>query len=398
MPNNIVQLNTELIHNELKDLVKNSVEETLNAMLDAEADKLVNAERYARTEDRQGYRAGHYDRSFTTTAGEINLRMPKLKGVAFETAIIERYRRRETSVEEALIEMYLAGVSVRRVEDITEALWGTKVSPGTISNLNKKAYENIEKWRNRPLTEKYPYIYVDGIFLKRCWGGEYENASVLIAIGVTEDGYREILGAAEGLKENLEGWKNFFVWLKSRGLDGVKLVIGDKALGMVESIGQVFPEAKYQRCTVHFYRNVLSSVPHQKIGTVAKKLKAIHAQEDKAAAREKAVQVVQKLQDMKLGRAARVVEAGFEETLTFMSFPSQHWLRIRTNNTLERINREIKRRTKVVGTFPDGESALMLVCARLRHVAGSAWGAKRYLNMEHLRLMMLSVEEEIIAG
>ena len=398
MPNNIVQLNTELIHNELKDLVKNSVEETLNAMLDAEADKLVNAERYARAEDRQGYRAGHYDRSFTTTAGEINLRMPKLKGVAFETAIIERYRRRETSVEEALIEMYLAGVSVRRVEDITEALWGTKVSPGTISNLNKKAYENIEKWRNRPLTEKYPYIYVDGIFLKRCWGGEYENASVLIAIGVTEDGYREILGAAEGLKEDLESWKNFFVWLKSRGLDGVKLVIGDKALGMVESIGQVFPEAKYQRCTVHFYRNVLSSVPHQKIGTVAKMLKAIHAQEDKVAAREKAVQVVQKLQDMKLGKAARVVEAGFEETLTFMSFPSQHWLRIRTNNTLERINREIKRRTKVVGTFPDGESALMLVCARLRHVAGGAWGAKRYLNMEHLRLMMLSEEEEIIAG
>ena len=398
MPNNIVQLNTELIHNELKDLVKNSVEETLNAMLDAEADKLVNAERYARAEERHGYRAGHYDRSFTTTAGEINLRMPKLKGVAFETAIIERYRRRETSVEEALIEMYLAGVSVRRVEDITEALWGTKVSPGTISNLNKKAYENIEKWRNRPLKGQYPYLYVDGIFLKRCWGGEYENASVLIAIGVTEDGYREILGAAEGLKEDLESWKNFFVWLKSRGLDGVKLVIGDKALGMVESIGQVFPEAKYQRCTVHFYRNVLSSVPHQKIGSVAKMLKAIHAQEDKAAAREKAVQVVQKLQAMKLRKAAKVVEVGFEETLTFMSFPSQHWLRIRTNNTLERLNREIKRRTKVVGTFPDGESALMLVCARLRHVAGSAWGTKRYLNMEHLRLMILSEEEEIIAG
>ena len=398
MPDNIVQLNTELIHNELKNLVKNSVEETLNAMLDAEADKLVNAERYARDEDRQGYRAGHYDRSFTTTAGEINLRMPKLKGVAFETAIIERYRRRETSVEEALIEMYLAGVSVRRVEDITEALWGTKVSPGTISNLNKKAYENIEKWRNRPLKGQYPYLYVDGIFLKRCWGGEYENASVLIAIGVTEDGYREILGAAEGLKEDLESWKNFFVWLKSRGLDGVKLVIGDRALGMVESIGQVFPEAKYQRCTVHFYRNVLSSVPHQKIGSVAKMLKAIHAQEDKAAAREKAKQVVQKLQSMKLSKAARVVETGFEETLTFMSFPTQHWFRIRTNNTLERLNREIRRRTKVVGTFPDGESALMLVCARLRHVAAGVWGTRRYLNMKHFTSMILSEEEGFIAG
>ena len=399
MSDNIIQLNQELIHTELKDLVKNSVEETLNAMLDAEADKLVNAERYARDEQRQGYRAGHYDRSFTTTAGEVNLRVPKLKGVAFETAIIERYRRRESSIEEALIEMYLAGVSVRRVEDITEALWGTKVSPGTISNLNKKAYENIERWRNRELSSaSYPYVYVDGIYLKRCWGEEFENVSVLVAIGVTADGYREIIGAAEGLKEDLESWKNFFVWLKSRGLKGVKLIIGDKALGMVEAIGQVFPQANYQRCIVHFYRNVFSVVPKQKVNETAKMLKAIHAQEDKTAAREKAKQVAEKLRGMKLSKAATKVEEFIEETLTYMNFPEQHWTRIRTNNTLERLNREIKRRTKVVGTFPDGESALMLVCARLRHVTSSEWGTKRYLNMEHLTSMMISEEEEIIAG
>lgn len=124
--------------------------------------------------------------------------------------------------------MYLAGVSVRRVEDITEALWGTKVSPGTISNLNKKAYEHIEKWRNRPLKDDYPYVYVDGIFLKRCWGEEYENISILVAIGVSRDGYREIIGAAEGLKEDLESWKNFFVWLKQRGLRNPRLIIGDR--------------------------------------------------------------------------------------------------------------------------------------------------------------------------
>ena len=396
MSDNIIQLNADLIHTELKDLVKNSVEETLNAMLDAEADKLVNAERYARDEQRKGYRAGHYDRSFSTTAGDVNLRMPKLKGVTFETAIIERYRRRETSVEEALIEMYLAGVSVRRVEDITEALWGTKVSPGTISNLNKKAYENIEKWRNRPLSGgSYPYVYVDGIFLKRCWGGEFENVSILVAIGVNEDGYREIIGAAEGLKEDIESWKNFLVWLKERGLDGVKLVVGDKALGMVEAIGQVFPDAKYQRCTVHFYRNVFSVVPKQRVKAVAKMLKAIHAQEDKAAAREKADAVIAKLREMKLSKAADKVESGIDETLTYMSFPAEHWTRIRTNNTLERINREIKRRTKVVGSFPDGESALMLVCARLRHVTGSEWGSKRYLNMEHLTSMLIAEAEGI---
>lgn len=397
MSDNIIKLNQELIHTELKDLVKNSVEETLNAMLDAEADRLVNAERYARDEDRKGYRAGHYDRSFSTTAGDVNLKMPKLKGVTFETAIIERYRRRETSVEEALIEMYLAGVSVRRVEDITEALWGTRVSSGTISNLNKKAYEHIENWRNRPLTDEYPYVYVDGIFLKRCWGEEYENVSILVAIGVSADGYREIIGAAEGLKEDLESWKNFFVWLKQRGLSDPSLIIGDKALGMVEAIGQVFPNAKYQRCIVHFYRNVFSVTPNRRKKEVAKMLKAIHAQEDKTAAREKARAVEVKLRSMHLSKAADKVRDSIEETLTFMGFPEEHWMRIRTNNTLERINREIKRRTKVVGTFPDGESALMLVCARLRHVASSEWGTKRYLNMEHLRSMILSEEEETLA-
>ena len=324
--------------------------------------------------------------------------MPKLKGVTFETAIIERYRRRETSVEEALMEMYLAGVSVRRVEDITEALWGTKVSPGTISNLNKKAYEHIEQWRNRPLKDEYPYVYVDGIFLKRCWGEEYENISILVAIGVSDDGYREIIGAAEGLKEDLQSWKNFFVWLKQRGLEDPRLIIGDKALGMVEAIGQVFPHAKYQRCIVHFYRNVFTVTPNKKVKEVAKMLKAIHAQEDKNAALEKAKSVEAKLRGMKLSKAADKVQDSIHETLTYMSFPEEHWMRIRTNNTLERINREIKRRTRVVGTFPDGESALMLVCARLRHVASSSWGTKRYLNMEHLTSMLLTEEESNIAG
>lgn len=395
MSDNIIQVNQEIIHTELKDLVRTSVEEALNTMLDAEADKLVNAERYARNEERKGYRSGHYERSFTTTSGEINIKMPKLKGLTFETSIIERYKRRKTSVEEALIEMYLAGVSVRRVEDISEALWGTKVSPGTISNLNKKAYAHIEEWRKRKLTGEYPYVFVDGIFLKRCWGGEFENCSVLIAIGVNKDGYREILGACEGLKEDLESWKNLFVWLKSRGLSGVKMITGDKALGMTEAIGQVFPDAKYQRCTVHFYRNVFSVVPKQKVKEVAKMLKAIHAQEDREAALQKAASVAEKLRGMRLTKAAQKVKESISETLTYMSFPSEHWTRIRTNNTLERLNKEIKRRTKVVGTFPDGQSALMLVCARLRHVASSERGSKRYLNMEHLASMLISQEEEL---
>ena len=185
-------------------------------------------------------------------------------------------------MEEALIEMYLAGVSVRRVEDITETLWGSKVSPSTISELNKKAYVHIEDWRNRPLQGgRYPYVYVDGIYLRRNWGGEFENVAILVAIAVNEDGYREVLGAAEGMKEDKASWINFFQWLRGRGLDGVKLIVGDKCLGMLEAVGEVFPEAKYQRCTVHFYRNVFSVTPRSKVKLVAKMLKAIHAQESK---------------------------------------------------------------------------------------------------------------------
>lgn len=188
MPEKIIQLNEGIIKNELKELVRSSVEETLNGLLEAEANQLTNAAKYERSEERQGYRSGHYSRNLTTTSGDVTLNVPKLKGVSFETAIIERYRRRESSVEEALIEMYLAGVSVRRVEDITEALWGTKVSPATISELNKKAYVHIEEWRNRPLQGgKYPYVYVDGIYLRRNWGGEFENVSILVAIAVNED-------------------------------------------------------------------------------------------------------------------------------------------------------------------------------------------------------------------
>lgn len=398
MSEKIIQLNEGIIKEELKELVRNSVEETLNGLLDKEALELTNAAKYERTESRQGYRSGHYTRNLQTTSGEVNLKVPKLKGVSFETAIIDRYRRRESSVEEALIEMYLAGVSVRRVEDITEVLWGIKVSPGTISELNKKAYVHIEDWRNRPLQGgKYPYVYVDGIYLKRNWGGEYENVSILVAIAVNEDGYREVIGAQEGMKEDKSSWTEFLKWLKERGLDGVKLIVGDKCLGMLESVAEVFPEAKYQRCAVHFYRNIFSVTPRSKMKLVAKMLKAIHAQESKAAAREKAKSVVEDLKTMKLKEAAKKLEDGIEETLTYMDFPFEHWTRIRTNNAIERLNREIRRRTRVVGTFPDGNSALMLVCARLRHVAGSQWGNKKYMNMQHLDNFG-SNESDFIAG
>ena len=281
----------------MKELVRISVEETIHGLLDEEAKALTNAERYARTAEPQGYRAGHYERDFQTTSGNVTLKMPKLKGIAFETAIIERYQRRESSVEEALIEMYLAGVSVRRVEDITAALWGCRVSPGTISNLNKKVYGHIEEWRQRKLRYEYPYVYLDGICLKRNWGGEYENVAILAAMAVNEEGSREVIGTAEGMKEDRESWRSFLVSLKERGLHGTRRFIGDRCLGLSEAIGEVFPEANYLRCVVHFYRNVFSVVPRGKMKQVAAMLKAIHAQEDKAAAREKAGAVASRLRE-----------------------------------------------------------------------------------------------------
>jgi putative transposase len=380
----LIQVDQQQIHQHLDCLVRTSVEQTLNALLDAEADLLCGAKRYQRSPDRLDTRAGHYSRQLHTKAGEVTLKVPKLRSLPFETAIIERYRRRESSVEEALVEMYLAGVSVRRIEDITEALWGTKVSPSTVSELNKRIYGQINEWRNRPIEGEHPYVYLDGIWLKRSWGGEVRNIAVLVAVGVNKDGHREILGVQEGAKEDKGSWQGFLRHLKGRGLKGVRLFVSDKCLGLVESLGEFYPEASWQRCAVHFYRNVFTVVPRGKVKEVAAMLKAIHAQEDRTSAEQKAEAVVEKLEGLRLHKAAALVREGIAETLAYMAFPREHWRSLRTNNPLERVMRELRRRTRVVGSFPDGESAVMLVAARLRHVAGTKWGTRRYMDMTRL--------------
>jgi putative transposase len=393
----VIRIEEGKIRSHVDQVVRETVEQTLNGLLQAEADELCGAKRYARSPERLDTRAGHYDRQLHTKAGEVTLQVPRLRNLPFETEIIERYRRRESSVEEALVEMYLAGVSVRRVEDITEALWGTRVSPSAVSELNQKIYAQIDVWRNRPIEGTHAYVYLDGIWLKRSWGGEVKNVAVLVAIGVREDGYREILGVVEGIKEDTESWRNFLRHLKERGLKGVSLLVSDKCLGLVEAVGECYPEAGWQRCMVHWYRNVMSVVPKSKVKEVMAMLKAIHAQEDRQAARDKASLVSEKLDTMRLPQAATIVRDGVDETLSYMAFPREHWTRIRTNNVLERIMREIRRRTRVVGNFPDGKSALMLVAARLRHIAGTRWGKRIYLDMERLREVKQAADEVAIA-
>src|SRR5215469_8295762 len=316
---NVIRIDDERVREHLGHVVRGTVEETLNALLEAEADRLCNAGRYERTAARRDQRSGSYDRKLQTQAGEVRLKIPKLRQQTFETAIIERYRRRESSVEEALIEMYLAGVSVRRVEDITEALWGTRVSPGTVSNLNKKIYAQIAAWRHQPIEGKHPYLYLDGIVLKRTWAGEVRNVSLLVAISVNDSGYREILGICEGAKEDKSGWSEFLKHLKERGLKGIRLITSDACIGLAESAAEFFPDAAWQRCVVHWYRNIFSHVPSTKVREIAAMLKAIHASEDLAAAREKAIRVIEKLRGLRLSRAAELVEVAIEETLTCIS-------------------------------------------------------------------------------
>lgn len=281
---NIIQIDQNLFETKLDRLVTEKMTQILNAMLDAEADEITGAARYERKEGRKAYRAGHYERTLTAKAGRLELRVPKLKGAVFESAVIERYRRRESSVEEALMEMYLAGVSTRQVDDISKLLWGDRMPSQTLSDKLKRVYDDIDRWRTRPLESEYPYVFMDGVWHKRSWGGSVENVSVLVAIGVNAEGHREVIGVTEGMREDAASWEQFIRSMIERGLKGVRLVVGDRCAGLVSTVNSMLPRAKYQRCMVHFMRNVLSKVPPNHRDWASAALKAIFAMESRESA------------------------------------------------------------------------------------------------------------------
>lgn len=386
MSQQILQVDQAMLETTLDRMVRKSVEETLNAMLDAEADEITGAARYERSGERKAYRAGHYERDLTVKAGKMSLKVPKLKGAVFESAVIERYRRREESVEEALIDMYLAGVSTRQVDDVSQLLWGDRMPSQTLSDKLKKVYADIDEWRGRPLEQDYPYLFMDGVWHKRCWGGSVENVSILVAVGVGMDGRREVLSVAEGMKEDSESWRDFIKGMLARGLKGVRLVTGDRCAGLVAAVNELLPGARYQRCMVHFERNILAKVNPKNRDWAADALKAIFSMESRDKALEKAESVAKDMEARKLREAAKCLREGIGETTTYLldDYPREHRRRIRTNNMIERLNREIRRRTRVVGSFPDGRSALMLICARVRYVTSSEWSTRRYLDMSRL--------------
>lgn len=386
MSQQILQVDQAMLETTLDRMVRKSVEETLNAMLDAEADEITGAARYERSGERKAYRAGHYERDLTVKAGKMSLKVPKLKGAVFESAVIERYRRREESVEEALIDMYLAGVSTRQVDDVSQLLWGDRMPSQALSDKLKKVYADIDEWRGRPLEQDYPYLFMDGVWHKRCWGGSVENVSILVAVGVGMDGRREVLSVAEGMKEDSESWREFIKGMLARGLKGVRLVTGDRCAGLVAAVNELLPGARYQRCMVHFERNILAKVNPKNRDWAADALKAIFSMESRDKALEKAESVAKDMEARKLREAAKCLREGIGETTTYLldDYPREHRRRIRTNNMIERLNREIRRRTRVVGSFPDGRSALMLICARVRYVTSSEWSTRRYLDMSRL--------------
>jgi transposase-like protein len=368
----------------LNRTVKHAVKDVFEALLEAEAAELLKARPYERTTTRRDHRNGKRKRKLVTRVGEMELTVPRLRTIPFQSQIIDRYKRMECSLEEALIEMYLQGVSTRKVSNITDELCGVHVTAGRMSRLNHKVYDKLKEWRERPLERSYRYLYLDGTVVKGRWSGHVEPISLLVAVGVTHDGYRQILGIASGGCEDADSWISLLRGLRKRGVRGVELIIADAHAGLSAARQKCFVKANYQRCIFHFIRNVLTQVPRRKQRQVSRALKAIFAQESYDEAAAKARRFVADNRQT-LPTAAKVVSEGIEEALTYYQYPAAHWPRIRTNNPLERLLREVKRRLKVVGTFPNVESALMLATARLKWTQENTWSQIRYLNMEGTR-------------
>ena len=386
MSDKIIQFDDAMFESKLDALVRVKVEQTINAMPDAEADEIANAARYERETDRKAFRAGRCGRTLAAKAGKLSLKVPELKGALFGSAAIERCRRRESSVEEALMEMCLAGVSTRRVDDISRLPWGERMPSRTLSGKLKKIYKEIDEWRKRPLGSEYPYVFVDGVWRKRSRGGSVESVSVLVAIGVGTEGRREAIAVDEGMREDAASWERFFRSMIERGLRGVGLVVGDRCAGLVSTVNSMPPNARYQRCMVRFMRNVLSKTPpgHREWASAA--LKAVVAQENRESAMAKAGTVAGEMGERKLKAAANCLREGVGEPTACLlpEFPANHRIKLRTDNMIERLNKEIRRRTRVVGGFPDSNSALMLVCARIRYVTSRSWSDRRHMDTSRL--------------
>ena len=374
----LVELQASLLDD--PEFLRGIVQVALQRFLDTEQTFHLGAAPHERTEDRQGYRCGSYARTLTTRVGKIMLQVPRDRDGRFQTQLFARYQRSEKAFVLALLEMYVQGVSTRKVAAITEELCGTEVSKSMVSSLAVGLDAELAIWRNRALQPFYPYVFVDATVLKaRTPGRSNSNEAALLAVGVREDGHREALGVMLADSESEASWQDLFRDLRNRGVDRVGLVISDDHSGLVKAMGRCFHGASWQRCQVHLMRNLIRHTPASRQGEVIRMLQDVFAAKDRPEADRRLRVMVEAVAAWKPALADWLEEA-VPDTLTIYDWPEKHHRHIRTTNMLERYNGELKRRTRVVRIFPNRESALRLVTALVVEMDEEWTTGRRYVN------------------
>ena len=375
---------------ELKQLLKSDgdflrplVEGLVQATLEAEMDETLGAQKGERTPRRLGYRSGYYERTLTTRVGKLELRIPQDRDGRFSTEVFERYQRSEKALVSALAEMYVQGVSTRNVKAVTEELCGHSFSASSISRINKTLDEELKRFATRPLEEPYPYLILDARYEKVREGGVVRSQAILIAIGVNEDGRRCILAVEAASRESTSSWREFLLQLKQRGLCGVEFVVTDDHEGLKRAIAELLPEAVWQRCYVHFLRNALDYLPRKANDDCLTELRWLYDRRDLLEAKRDLAGWLERWQG-KYPKLCDWVETNIEETFSFYRLPREHHKHMKSTNMLERLNEEIRRRTRVVRIFPNTESCLRLIRALAVETHEDWIEATRYLNMSLL--------------
>jgi putative transposase len=366
------------------DGLREVIRAVMQEVLEAEMDEALGASKGERTPERLGYRSGHYGRTLVTRVGKLELRVPQDRQGRFSTELFERYQRSERALVATLAEMYVQGVSTRKVKAITEELCGHAFSASSISAINKRLDESLAAFAERPLHEPFPYLILDARYEKVREAGVVMSQAVLIAVGIDWDGRRQILAVEMANRESHSAWRDFLVGLKARGLKGVELVVSDDHAGLVAAIGEVIPEAAWQRCYVHFLRNALDHLPRKHGDDCLQELRWLYDRRDFAEARVDLAAWLAKW-SARYPRLTGWAEENIERTLTFFRLPRQHHKHLKSTNMLERLNEEIRRRTHVVRIFPNAESCLRLVRALAVETNENWMEANRYLNMDDLR-------------
>jgi putative transposase len=366
------------------DGLREIVRSVMQAMLEAEMDEALGAGKSERSDTRLGYRSGHYTRTLVTRVGKLELRVPQDRAGRFSTELFERYQRSEQALVATLAEMYVQGVSTRKVKAITEELCGHAFSASTISAINKKLDGSLAAFAHRRLDEPFPYLILDARYEKVREGGVVGSQAVLIAIGIDWDGRRQILAVEMANRESTTSWKDFLLGLRTRGLHGVEFVVADDHAGLRAAIREVLTGAAYQRCYVHFLRNALDHLPRKADDDCLQELRWLYDRRNLAEARADLAQWLAKWQG-KYPKLTDWAEETIEETFSFYRLPRRHHKHMKSTNMLERFNEEIRRRTYVVRIFPNAPSCLRLVRALAVETHENWLEANRYLNMDDLR-------------